>query len=189
MLEKLEDEHVSLLKERSEMITKRRAQDDEDDLTFFMGTLPSTAESEPEELDEMGRLVPRQNPTVARRERRSYRTSRHVRRPATQEEEGYSTDSSLAPSDGADFQAALASLSSKVMDVLDDVKSDEFKDPSVGVGKWFGNWRKKFSDTYTGAFGGLGMISAWEFWVRLELLGWDPTEVNGGLPLASHAVN
>jgi len=56
------------------------------------------------------------------------------------------------------------------------VQSDDFKNPSVGVARWFGNWRDKFSDSYTDAFGGLGMVSAWEFWVRMEILGWDPTE-------------
>lgn len=174
ILEKLEDEHVSLLRERSEMISKRRLQDDEDDLSTFLGSLPAPSSNELDELDELGRVVPRQNPIIAQRERGVERAARRSRRRATREEEGYSTDSSLSPSDETDFQTAVASLQNKVDAVLQDVRSDEFRDPSLGVGKWFGSWRDKYSDTYTGAFGGLGMVSAWEFWVRLELLGWDP---------------
>jgi GC-rich sequence DNA-binding factor len=40
-LEKLEDEHLSILKEQSDMITQRRHPDDEDDLSLFFGTLPT----------------------------------------------------------------------------------------------------------------------------------------------------
>ncbi|KAI5121072.1 hypothetical protein M0805_008586 [Coniferiporia weirii] len=174
LLEKLEEEHVSLLTERRDMVSKRRTQDDEDDLTLFLGALSAAAAEEPEELDELGRVVPRQNPEVARRERRKYRSLRHVRHKTSDEEEGYSTDSSLSPSDETDYQAALADLRTKASNILQDVQSDEFRDPRKGVARWFGGWRDKYSDTYTGAFGGLGMISAWEFWVRLELLGWDP---------------
>lgn len=156
------------------MVSKRRLQDDEDDLSFFMGPLLQINADVPEELDELGRVIPRQNPTVARKERRTYRTARHLKRSSTIEEEGYSTDSSLSPSDETDYQTALSNLHDKGRDVLQDVKSVEFRDPRMGVAKWFGSWRERYSDTYTGAFGGLGMISAWEFWVRLEMLGWDP---------------
>lgn len=177
ILESLEDEHVSLLKERRDMISKRRLQDDEDDLAIFLGALPTPVETDPEEYDELGRLVPRQNPEVSRRERMRSRTARRSQRPPAQEEDGYSTDSSLPPSDQVDFRTAMSNLASKKEKMLEDVRSDEFKDPSLGVGKWFGEWREKYSDSYTGAFGGLGMVSAWEFWVRLEMLGWDPTQV------------
>ena len=155
------------------MVSRRREQDDDDDLEMIFGSLQS-ANGEVEELDELGRVVPHQNSAVARKARREERNVRQTRHNRSQEEEGYSTDSSLPPSDEADYQTALDNLSSKVKDVLSDVRSNEFRDPRLGVAGWFGNWRDKYSDTYTGAFGGLGMISAWEFWVRLEMIGWDP---------------
>src|SRR5262245_19383287 len=34
-------------------------------------------------------------------------------------------------------------------------------------------WRKLYED-----WGGLGLVGAWEFWMRLELLGWNPFEVS-----------
>ncbi|KDQ62610.1 hypothetical protein JAAARDRAFT_203706 [Jaapia argillacea MUCL 33604] len=173
-LEKLEDEHVSLLKERRDMITKRRRTDDEDDLSLFLGSLPVQAQTE--ELDELGRSVPQPNSSIARREHRVARTRRHARHKTSDIEEGFSTDSSLPPSDSADYETALAALSAKVKDILSDVQVDEFKDPSLGIGRWFGEWRERFADSYTGAWGGLGLVGAWEFWVRLELVGWDPIE-------------
>ncbi|KAL5524572.1 hypothetical protein ACEPAF_9712 [Sanghuangporus sanghuang] len=173
-LEELEEEHLSLLRERNDMTTKRRSLDDEDDLDLFIGPLPSKDKKLPEAFDELGRVILSGTSDATRKDRRKARATRHSHHAHPQEEEGYSTDSSLLPSDEADYQAALSSLRDKVSSVLFDVRSDEFRDPSKGVARWFAAWRDKYSDTYSGAFGGLGMVSAWEFWVRLEMLGWDP---------------
>ncbi|EMD40093.1 hypothetical protein CERSUDRAFT_81377 [Gelatoporia subvermispora B] len=179
-LETLEDEHLSILKERADMISTRRQAEDEDDLSLFLGTLPQPA-SEPE-VDELGRVTPRANPTVTRRERLAARSTRRSLRHALkrggdqQEEEGYSTDSSLALTDAVDYETALTRLKRRATEVMADVAADEFKDPARGLSKWFGEWRDKFGDSYTGAWGGLGMVGAWEFWVRLEILGWSPLE-------------
>ncbi|KZT09212.1 uncharacterized protein LAESUDRAFT_810841 [Laetiporus sulphureus 93-53] len=180
-LEKLEDEHIYLLKERAEMIAQRRHAEDEDDLSLFLGSLPQT-QPQQDELDELGRVAPRANPTIARRDRLNARDVRRIRRRASgraqqQEDEGYSTDSSLPPSDAADYQTALSRLAREAKEMMADVKAEEFRDPSRGLGKWFGEWRARFSDSYTGAWGGLGTVGAWEFWARLEILGWSPLEV------------
>lgn len=163
------------------MISKRRRADDEDDMSLFLGTLPTPPqpEGETEELDELGRIVPRANPAVVRKERISARAARRLRRKAVsqkQDEEGYSTDSSLPPSDGADYVTAINRISTSARDILSDVRSKEFKDASLGLAKWFGDWRGKYEDIYTGAWGGLGLVGAWEFWVRLEIVGWNPIE-------------
>lgn len=134
-----------------------------------------------EEIDELGRVIPSANPTVIRRERMSARNTRRLLRRAKankrEDEEGYSTDASLPSSDAADFEVAIQKLLEKRKDVLADVRAKDFKDPGLGLSKWFGEWRQRFGDSYTGAWGGLGMIAAWEFWTRLEILGWDPIEV------------
>jgi len=44
----------------------------------------------------------------------------------------------------------------------------------MGLGKWFGEWKDQYEDIYVGAWGGLGPVGAWEFWTRLELVGWNP---------------
>jgi GC-rich sequence DNA-binding factor len=185
-LEKLEDEHISVLKERSEMIAQRRQADTQDDLSLLFGSLPTTA-NEPEEVDDLGRIVPRANPAALRRERRAARITRRLHRErereaknvATQrnQEEGYSTDTSLSASDALDYQSAMERITNDGHDLLSDVRAAEFKDPSLGLAKWFGEWRRRFGDSYTGAWGSLGIVGAWEFWVRLELLGWNPLEV------------
>lgn len=168
------------------MITQRRRNDDEDDLSLFLGSLPVAPQQE-EQTDELGRVIPQANPEAARRDRQTARKSRRTRRRAQnssqqQTEEGFSTDSSLPPSDASDYDIALQKLRTKGKDILSDVKAKDFKDPKLGLGKWFGEWREKFGDVYTGAWGGLGMISAWEFWTRLEMLGWSPLAVSSSFP-------
>lgn len=158
------------------MIAQRRRADDEDDLSLFLGLLPAPALAMAEETDEMGRVVP----VAARRDRIAARGGRRLRRRAqnqAQEEEGYSTDATLPPPDVADFETAMEKLLEKSKDVLSDVRANDFREPSQGLGKWFGEWREKFGDSYTGAWGGLGMVGGWEFWTRLEILGWSPLEV------------
>jgi GC-rich sequence DNA-binding factor len=161
------------------MISQRRRADDEDDLSFFFGDL-ATASQPDTELDELGRTVPRANPIAARNDRVTARALRRSRRHATstqtQTEDGYSTDSSLPPPDHADMNTALNELSISARAILSDVRAEEFKNPSLGLGKWFGEWRERYGDIYTGAWGGLGLVGAWEFWVRLEIVGWNPIE-------------
>lgn len=186
-LEKLEEEHLSTLKERAEMIARRRSADDEDDLSVVYGPVPKASA----ELgaDELRRVLPTSNSILLRRERRTARMARRTRRhtaktpsDADDREEGYSTDSSLTQSDALDYQQALEGLAADGSDILSDVRSVEFKDPNRGLAKWFGEWRARYADSYVGAWGGLGLVGTWEFWVRLELLGWNPFEVCLFLP-------
>lgn len=183
MLEKLEDEHISLLHERLQLITQRREADDQDDLAAFFGPLPlvedPNAENE-EEIDELGRVIPKPSPAVLQKERRAARQARHQKRmqrkpPSQPDEEGYSTDSSLPPSDASDYASAISSLSQRTKAVLADVRAEEFRNPTGA--KWSA-WREKYGDTYRNAWGGLGVVSVWEFWVRLELVGWDCIQVS-----------
>ncbi|KAI0053189.1 hypothetical protein FA95DRAFT_1552680 [Auriscalpium vulgare] len=180
-LETLEAEHVSILKERHDMVSLRRQADTEDDLSLFLGTPPAAPHTAPEELDELGRIVPRANPTAARRDRQAARLARRTARrtkttTTTTEEEGFSTDDELAPSDAADYAAASKSLRGRRDAILADVKAKEFREPSLGIAVRFGEWREKFEESYVGAWGGLGLVGSWEFWVRLEMLGWNPFE-------------
>jgi len=167
------------------MIEKRRRQDDEDDLATFIGPLPDppSASDEPEETDELGRTIPKPNPTTERRQRRVDRIARRQLRssrrtkppPLGEDEEGYSTDGSLMAADLSAYSVAMQDLASRKKGVLADVKAEEFRDP--GKGRW-SVWREKYSDSYVGAWGGLGVVSVWEFWVRLECVGWDCVEVH-----------
>ncbi|KAF8887184.1 nineteen complex-related protein 2-domain-containing protein [Infundibulicybe gibba] len=182
LLEKLEDEHISLLKERSGIIAKRRRAEDEDDLSVVYGPLPmpEKPQEQMEERDEWGNLIPRPTPAVLRRERQIARAARRQRRQAQtyainqDDQEGYSTDSSLDDIDATAYTTALESLALRKKEVLADVRAEEFRNP--GKGRW-GAWRDKYNESYVGAWGGLGVVSVWEFWMRLEVVGWDCIEV------------
>ncbi|TFK73624.1 hypothetical protein BDN72DRAFT_893804 [Pluteus cervinus] len=180
LLEKLEEEQLFFLKERFDMVAKRRREDDGDDLATFWGPLPEITAPEDvrDEVDELGRTVPKLSPVARKIKRRADRLARRQRRRerqlrAVDDEEGYSTDGSLPPDDASAYAQAMRSLGSKTKEVLSDVKAEEFKDP--GKGKW-GTWRTKYTDSYVGAWGGLGVVSVWEFWTRLELVGWNCIE-------------
>lgn len=157
------------------MISTRRTGDDADDLAAIYGVLPIAVSTESNSMDE-----PTLSPAdlcrqrrVARVARRQIRRSQHQH---NQQEEGYSTDSSLLNSDSLAYSDAIKSLTSRAKEILADVKAEEFKDP--GKGRW-NIWRAKYSDSYVGAWGGLGVVSVWEFWVHLECLGWDCIAVSG----------
>lgn len=177
LLEKLEEEHASLLKERFDIIDQRRRAEDTDDLATFLGPLPivQPTEREVEETDELGRVVPRPDPAALKRERREARIKRRqARQRKSEEDEGFSTDSSLSLPEASDYATALKSLAARTKAVLADVRVEEFRDP--GKGQW-SIWREKYVDSYVGAWGGLGVVGVWEFWTRLEMVGWDCVEV------------
>ncbi|KZV86977.1 hypothetical protein EXIGLDRAFT_621222 [Exidia glandulosa HHB12029] len=176
LLEKVEADYVSLIKERAEMLSKRRRGDDEDDIALFLGASvlpPPSGESAAETTP-----IVRGERRLARQTRRSTRRQRGVQ-PA--DEDGYSTDATLAEDAQADFDAAVADLESSRTSVLADVQAPEFRDPRKGLAVRFGEWRSKFADNYNAAFGGLGMVNSWEFWARLEVVGWNPAEDSRGL--------
>jgi GC-rich sequence DNA-binding factor len=164
------------------MIHDRRRAENGDDLSMFLGSLPTVPHTEPEELDEMGRVTPRLNAEATRSDRQAARVARRAARlkngRRSEDEEGYSTDATLPSSDAADYLAALQQLSRQRDQILSDVKVKEFKDPSLGIGAKFATWRERFEDSYVGAWGGLALVGAWEFWTRLEMLGWNPFGVN-----------
>ncbi|KAF8645232.1 hypothetical protein AX16_008059 [Volvariella volvacea WC 439] len=177
LLERLEDEHLSLVRERFDMISKRRQEDDRDDLTTFLGEALEKPPSEAtEKTDEFGREIPKPTSSSLRLQRRVARLNRHQQRQqsaAQKDEEGYSTDSSLLPDDAVAYEDAMKSLSARTVDVLSDVRAEEFHDPRKG--RWDA-WREKYADSYVNAWGGLGVVSVWEFWARLEIVGWNCIE-------------
>ena len=165
------------LKERADMVAKRRSGDDEDDLALAVGA--------PLPIDQgVDGLNADSGPSSAvRRIRRSERESRRARRKLRQAklvgtDEGYSTDSSLAEGDALDYAAATRDLGKRVNGLLEDVRAEDFRDPEKGVAVKFGDWRKRYEEEYVSAFGGLAMVQAWEFYARSEMVGWEPLRVS-----------
>lgn len=172
-LEKLEEEHLSLLKERAEMITKRRTDDNEDDLVLIFG-VPLDLQNQEAVTDELGRGLPSNSKpqSAVRKERRQARTQRHT---SSSMEEGYATDAALSAGDAADFQQAMTSLKEKVdTELLEDVKAKAYRDPRHGIAVWFREWKEKWPDVYMNAFGGMALVQCWEYWARMEQLRWLP---------------
>ncbi|KZT57254.1 hypothetical protein CALCODRAFT_496388 [Calocera cornea HHB12733] len=187
LLEKLEDEQISLLSERAGMINQRRQEDDSDDVALFLG-IPHTRPLSDDQTDAADGLggapagdsaysATRRGRRLARMSRRSSRPPRTINKQyGREEEEGFSTDSDLPPGENADLLAALGDLSERVSTLLSDVRSEEFRDPRKGVGRRFSAWRERSKDEYENAWGGLAAVGAWEFWARLEMAGWNPLD-------------
>ncbi|WVR08253.1 hypothetical protein IAU60_005300 [Kwoniella sp. DSM 27419] len=179
-LESIESDAIHHFQERSSIITKRRAADDSDDLSLFLGTpAPVIDESQ---LDEFGRSAADQEAgpsSIRRRVRRDERNARRGKRRArvlklADDEEGFSTDASLGEGDSEDYIAAQGRLEHRVHALLDDVKAEDFRHPEKGIALRFGGWRSKYEEEYVNAFGGLALVQAWEFWARGEMIGWEP---------------
>ncbi|KAG9112439.1 hypothetical protein FRC07_007915, partial [Ceratobasidium sp. 392] len=175
-VEKIEEDFISLLTERAEMLTKRRHEDLGDDLSLFLGAPPD--ETEMEQVDDLGRALPSSSApqSAVRRARRTARQSRRTKRTgaSSHPDEGYSTDGSLGSDDERDFEVAVKRCRDRAVDVFTDVTSEEFRDPRKGVARWFGKWRSTWGESYQGAWGSLGVVGAWEMWCRLEICLWDP---------------
>ncbi|KAF8327394.1 nineteen complex-related protein 2-domain-containing protein [Cantharellus anzutake] len=184
-LEALEKEHISLLTERYDMVAQRRNEDDEDDLSLFLNVPASSNDGE---VDDMGRTIssaPHAPQREARRAARQARiTNSRSRTPSKNPASfaspddllGYSTDADLSVSTQGDYDAAREDLSRKVSSLVADIESEEFLDPMKGLGRRFAGWRASFEDSYTGAWGGLGLVGAWEWWARAEIVDWNPLD-------------
>ena len=166
------------------MIQKRRDDENEDDLVLIFGLPPDMMDVE--QVDELGRTIPSNTGPQApiRRERRAARSQRHARRAQLRgavnsdtEDAADSTDASLPPSDALDFEEAIQKLRAKVRALFDDVKAKEFRDPKYGIAVWFGEWRTKYEESWKNAWGGMGLVQAWDFWARVEMVGWLPLDV------------
>jgi len=166
------------------MIQKRRDDENEDDLVLVFGLPPDMTDVE--QVDELGRTIPSSTGPQApvRRERRAARFQRQARRAQLRgavvsdpKDDGDSTDASLPPSDAVDFEEAIQKLRAKVKALFDDVKAREFRDPKHGIAVWFAEWRAKYEDSWKNAWGGMGLVQAWEFWARVEMVGWIPLDV------------
>ena len=202
-LEKVEADQRAILAERAEMIDKRRAADLSDDLALWRGlavpfSMPSADDEtakgdesdedtkmEEGDVDELGRIRPEKDTSPSAPSRQSRRTARRARRdrrkasqaaPVSVEDDGFSTDDELNPSDASDLVSASRSLIEAVSSIFADVGNDFFLSPTTsgGLADRFADWRRRYPEEYDNAFGVLALVQAWEFWARAELAaGWN----------------
>lgn len=198
-LERIEAILLSIQRERSEIVSRRRFADDADDVALFTGApiapafkLPSAAATSEDQQD-----MPMSDATleedlpprsVARTTRRAERERRYRERvtsataPAEEQTLGYDSDADLSAGDRSDLQDALTAAETDLAALFADVKAPEFRDPNLVIRKRFEEWRERYGDEYGMTFAGLSLAQVWEFWARVEMARWNPFEVSLGLP-------
>lgn len=176
LLDVIEKDSEKFARERAERITLRSAGDDSDDLALVLGVAGNQTKPEDQTANES---APNSD---LRKTRRLARMDRRARRrgivAAPADEDGLSTDDELDEELADDYEAAQHEVERRVHALLEDVKAEDFRDPEVGVAVRFADWRKRYPEEYEGAFGGLSLVQAWEFWARGEMIGWDPVRVS-----------
>lgn len=114
---------------------------------------------------------------TARRAARERRIIHSAPPPSALTQDDY-TDDELSPGDATDLTSAIVSLKESLALIFSDVKSDDFRNPNLGIRKKFEEWRMNYGDEYRNAFGGLALVGVWEFWARVEMALWNPFEVS-----------
>ncbi|KAK4050995.1 hypothetical protein OIV83_003124 [Microbotryomycetes sp. JL201] len=186
-LESVEKENLAIQKERYDIVSRRRLQDDSDDIALFTGAhvatlMKAVSEDASRTVDELGRsapsdqLAPKSATRIARRQARQKRLGSR-KGVSSQEDYGMVTDDELDSGDAEDLQDALTSLRQSLARLFDDVKADDFRDPNLGIRTKFQEWRSQFTEEYQNAYGGLAMVGVWEFWARVEMAMWNPFEI------------
>ncbi|KAI8981606.1 nineteen complex-related protein 2-domain-containing protein [Mycotypha africana] len=181
-LEKLEAEMHDIIFTKTETAISRRYQLNLDDLcTFTNIQLDEEMTGEPE-VDEFGRVRELRNSETARARRRAekhQRLERHtdfVSIKSEEEvirEESYWTDDEMSEDYYKNKTSKIEHLESeKIVELMADVGSD-FRSIDAVKDK-FEAWKLEYYDDYQKAYGSLCLPGAFEFYMRLELVTWDP---------------
>ncbi|PWN49187.1 hypothetical protein IE53DRAFT_411810, partial [Violaceomyces palustris] len=186
LLEEAERESLDILRMRNRILIRARSKVLETELTSIVGggrlrkpDLPSSlvpfvgGEEEEEEEEEVVAMEVD--------EASGFGSSNGDERRADQ------LDHLSAP-DQISYDQARQSLREKVSRILSDVKAPEYLDPCFRISgreedpvlhpscivSRFKEWRTRYREEYEKAWGGLALVSVWEFWSRLEICEWDP---------------
>jgi GC-rich sequence DNA-binding factor len=175
-LEKVEQQFNGLMNQRTRAVEQRRWQDDLDDVELF-ALVPSqfinTQEDNEDELDEYGRAKSSRNSAASKRRRLEERSSRHILRETSDDITGMSTDDELGEAYAREEREELDEIQrDKINAIIADVQ-DDFAS-LLSVKNKFETWKTDFNDDYTKAYGGLSLPGAFEFYVRIELITWNP---------------
>ncbi|EIE81292.1 hypothetical protein G6F46_006843 [Rhizopus delemar] len=178
-LEKLEEQVHDLVSSETEIILSRHWQDNVDDLLLFADIQQLDEEMEEENVDEFGRVKELRNSDAARRRRKEERQQRMSRQADLAEEsvedlikeQGLWTDDEMQDDEQRDNK--LQAIETAGIDALMEDVSEEFR--SLGaVKEKFEAWKTTYYEDYQKAFGSLSLPGAFEFYIRLELITWNP---------------
>lgn len=169
-LEALEKEAHDLIAAKHDIIRKRRWEDDMDDLHEFADV--------PEKMDEDERVQYQREGFQRRKEERQQRIAERqdlmdVDPADAMQEQGLWSDDELEQDWSVQHEEKLDDIQdNKVPAMLEDV-GEEFESLEAVKSK-FEAWKTRFYDDYNKAFGSLSLPGAFEFFVRCELVSWDP---------------
>ncbi|CAG8441783.1 1445_t:CDS:10 [Ambispora gerdemannii] len=152
ILEENEEAFLSCLFEATDIIIKRRLQEDSDDLAFLFGKTDDTQ--------------------IYRQQVREIRKRTLVKNMSIEEEEGLSTDDELLETEKNEILSKIGLISEQHTELFNDVR-EEFKSISLIKSK-FEEWKSEYREEYLKAYGGLSLPGVFEFYIRYELLLWDP---------------
>ncbi|KAI9258992.1 nineteen complex-related protein 2-domain-containing protein [Phascolomyces articulosus] len=176
-LETLEKEAHEMMATKYDVVAKRRWQDDLDDLREF-SKVPEQEENDQEMeegVDEFGRghdLRDSASVVQQRKIERQQRIGEHEDLTNVQEQGLWSDDELAEDWDARQEQKLDVIQNDKIPALLEDV-SDEFGSLEMVKSK-FEAWKTSFYEDYSKAFGSLSLPGAFEFYVRCELVTWNP---------------
>lgn len=139
---------------------------------------------EEEEEEDETELEPRSSTRQTRRRERQERFQSTTTTTTTTTDSdsisdpGYFTDSTLSPSQSSDLSTALNLLQTSLVELFQDVKNPEFRDPNLTIKGKFQEWKNLWKEEYEMLFGSLGLSGVWEFWCRVEMASWNPFQVS-----------
>ncbi|KAL7316435.1 hypothetical protein PS15m_005525 [Mucor circinelloides] len=184
-LEKLESQAHDIISTKTEIATSRRWQNNLDDLCQFTNVtadqLDEDMTEESEQVDEFGRVKELRNSASARQRRRLERQQRIEKQAGLSElegedaikEQGLWTDDEMNEDYYEQKHDKLQQIQSNGIEELMADVSSEFSSLSTVKDK-FEAWKLDYYDDYKKAYGSLSLPGAFEFYIRSELVSWDP---------------
>lgn len=183
-MEKLESQVHDTIATKTEVVTTRRWQHNLDDLSLFANITSLDQEMEPE-VDEFGRVRELRHSDAARERRRIERLERVQKEAGLEDlegdeairEQGLWTDDEMGQDYSEQKDTKLGSIQTEQLDELMSDVGPEFRSLRIVKDK-FEAWKLKYDDDYQKAYGSLSLPGAFEFYVRSELVSWDPFSVS-----------
>ncbi|CAO3650050.1 unnamed protein product [Cunninghamella blakesleeana] len=186
-LEQLENEAHDIIGIKKEIVDQRRWLDDMDLLKSFAKMPKHILEEDDEnmdnEVDEFGRTKESIYSDRSKQRRQSERQERIEKlnlliedkddQDTILQEIGYWSDDNLPESSLENKNEKLDDIQINKLDRLFDDVTDDFKTLEA-VKSRFESWKTDFYEDYKMAFGSLSLPGAFEFYVRCEIVAWDP---------------
>ncbi|KAL8052809.1 hypothetical protein ABFX02_05G029000 [Erythranthe guttata] len=181
----LEERLQNLHEERARAIEKRRAADNDDEISeieqVIAGSNARAVKSVPVELDEFGRdvnLQKRMDISRRREARQRRRAKADSKRNSAMEKDGsvQQMEGELSTDESDSESTAYESHHKELLKCADDIFSDAAEEYSEfsNVVERFETWKKEYGSSYRDAYMSMSIPELFSPYVRLELVKWDP---------------